>query len=308
MARRTSGGRVVIIDIPHIGAQKGDCLDPTPELPDIFELGKITNVPFRLRLWRPSLASLARHRNPLFLAPGVTMCIIRDDILHCVWLGSGQAYVLKVLNILLECNAWNITITPSLMRDELSVERLRQELFAFYRAHKTAKSTRAQGLTLKMLQSPQPFKGAETKHLVAFVVHSLTTHQHELRHHPQVPLLLSAGNAMLRFIRLTDTAGPYPADPVNRDICISGIAFIVHSLRGGVRFIPKHHQTMHMVRSVWTAGNPTRHANWLDESLNKMLASVSRRAHFSVFELRVLSFWGVMKRTRELERSGRITA
>ena len=60
--------------------------------------------------------------------------------------------------------------------------------------------------------------------------------------------------------------------------------------------------------SSWRSGNPTRHANFIDEGLNRTLAAVAKRAHANVWEARVLAFWGVVKRTREVTRTGRIVA
>jgi len=101
-------------------------------------------------------------------------------------------------------------MAPSKIRDELSVERLRFEMFRWYEAHTDKKATQVQYLTLGMLHHPQPFKGAETKHLTPFVVDALLAHRAAagLEANPTFGLLLKAGYALVRYSALTDSAGP----------------------------------------------------------------------------------------------------
>jgi len=52
LGRKKYGGRVLLVVLPDLPLEVGDRLDPTPELPDIFGLHRVTVFPFRLRFWR----------------------------------------------------------------------------------------------------------------------------------------------------------------------------------------------------------------------------------------------------------------
>ena len=163
------------------------------------------------------------------------------DPLHCLWLGIAQAWVLFAFNFLLEHNAWELPMPASRFRNELSLERLRHELFTYYRARAVARETRVQGLTLPMLRARQPFKGAETKRIVPFAVEALLAHRHAIPVNVghTVALLLSSGQALQRYVLITDTAGPYPSDEIKGEIRLAGTVHIVHALKAGVSFVPK---------------------------------------------------------------------
>ena len=199
---------------------------------------------------------------------------------------------------------------PGRLRDEVSIERLKHDLFQYYKTTDMEKKTRVQGLTLLMLRSPQPFKGAETKHMIAFALQALTLASQRvagLRNIANFVPLVRAGQCLVHFSHLCDRSEAYPSDDIKREMILAGVGHCVWALRGGVPFQPKHHQALHLFHSVWRMGNPTRHANFVDEGLNRILASVAGRAHALVWEARILSFWSVIKRTREIRRAGRIT-
>ena len=52
---------------------------------------------------------------------------------------------------------------------------------------------------------------------------------------------------------------------------------------------PKRHLAMHCVKLVGVLGNPRYYANWLDESLNKVLRSTCRNVSQATFDMTVLS-------------------
>ena len=146
------------------------------------------------------MQTLTLHRNPLFRIPGFDLQRLVPDSLHCLYLGVVQAWAVASLWFLINEDVWGYN-DPA-----LSVGRIRAELFLWYRRQRRPGLTKLQNLTLKMMgtyaaQARQPFKGAETKHLVNFVV--MLLNRHRLR--GGAPLL-AAGVAMQPFIYLMTPA------------------------------------------------------------------------------------------------------
>ena len=54
---------------------------------------------------------------------------------------------------------------------------------------------------------------------------------------------------------------------------------------------PKLHLLMHLCDRAPFQGNPAFYATWADETLNKVLASLGRQAHRSVWECRILCYF-----------------
>ena len=256
---------------------------------------------------------MATRRNPLMSAPGVSIETWVIDMLHCVWLGVAQVWLVFAMWLLIDGNGWEINGLPrGGLRDELSMERMREELCIYYRKRSTLKETQVQDLSLHTLgklnkHATQPFKGSEAKHLVGFVVESLTKHQGSIqRERHVVESCLLAGQSLELFTTLTDKAPMYPDPVAAAKIKAAGVLHIVYAKASGVKILPKHHQLLHLVHSQSNMGNPRRHANWIDESLNKTLSAIAGKAHSSVWEARILCFWDIHKKTKEVERCGRV--
>ena len=47
---------------------------------------------------------------------------------------------------------------------------------------------------------------------------------------------------------------------------------------------PKRHAMAHLLKDMASMGNPTRYANWLDESYNRMLKNCCRTVSQATFE------------------------
>ena len=54
---------------------------------------------------------------------------------------------------------------------------------------------------------------------------------------------------------------------------------------------PKLQLLMHMCDRCVSQGNPAYYATWADETLNKILGSLGRAAHRSVWECRILTYF-----------------
>jgi len=304
-------GRVIIANIDRFALLRGDVLVPSPDLADTFALESITVYPTRIMFWRGKAATFATRRNPLMSVIGITLKTFCIDVLHCVWLGVAQVWLVFALWLLIQGNPFSFALPGGGLRNELSMERLRDELIQYYKRRAVAKETQVQDFRIGALGTPndharQPFKGAEAKHLVGFVVDALERHREHIdgdRH--TIYCCLVAGQQLRMFIKLTDGAPDYPDTATSFKITAAGVSHIVHAKAAGVDMIPKHHQFLHLLFSQDALGNPRRHANWVDESLNKNLAAIAGKAHSQVWEARILCVWGIHKTTKELERCGR---
>ena len=268
----------------------GDRLGTSNLLHDIFDFDMLRQFPTRVLFWRASNNSIALHRNPLLEIPGWGILSICIDVLHCLYLGVAQGWVVASLWHLLRLNMWRLN------RFDLTLARIKSQLFSYYKRRR-GQVTPVQAVTLKMLGTSakparQPFKGAETKGLIDFIVDLLTTHA-------PISELLVAGRHLQRLIHLLDTSPIVPSFEVCSEMRRSGVQFLLHGLRGGMRPVPKMHQLLHFLhRHLRMHGNPTYNANWLDESINKDLAGIAAAAYTSVWAKRIFVCWKQMRDSR----------
>ena len=114
-----------------------------------------------------------------------------------------------------------------------------------------------QWVTLKMLGSraapaAQPFKGAEAKHLVPFVIELLAMFRP-----PGSAELLTAGVALARLINLLDKSPLNMTAEQMRATRESGVRFLREGIRGGMSAIAKVHQMLHVLHDALSLhGNP----------------------------------------------------
>ena len=102
---------------------------------------------------------------------------------------------------------------------------------------------------------------------------------------------MQAGISLSRFVHICDKS-PY----VLPDATVASLfgvleQFCEYGALAGLPTKPKRHLLMHLVERSHYHGNPASYAVWMDESLNRTLANISRSAHRSVWELRVLSHY-----------------
>ena len=84
-----SKGRALTRDLPALGLLLGDRVEPSPDLPDVGALERIS-TPAWVLFWRPDDQTLANHRNPLLAATGVRIRSLALDTLHTLHLGGVQ--------------------------------------------------------------------------------------------------------------------------------------------------------------------------------------------------------------------------
>ena len=77
--KQGSHGRALQRDFPALGLLAGDRVEPSPQLPNVALLEEVV-TPAEVVFWRPSMETMARHRNPLLdLTIGITTRIICGD-------------------------------------------------------------------------------------------------------------------------------------------------------------------------------------------------------------------------------------
>ena len=130
--RHGHAGRCIRRAYPEFGLEVGDRLEPSVENPDILEFDDWVDFPRHALFWRPSRESMARHRNPLFSVRGVTHKSITVDILHAVYLGVAQVWILGAFWKIMDDNAFHVVCTDRGTRDVLSAARIRIEIMEWY--------------------------------------------------------------------------------------------------------------------------------------------------------------------------------
>jgi hypothetical protein len=227
------------------------------------------------------------------------------DILHAIYLGPAQDFIGAALWALISADVWGVGAQNE-AKCQVAVLRIRHELWAHYKKNKGTQ-TQLEDLTLSMLGSrAKPAfkaKGAETKGALPFAVELLRRHQCSLG--TQGKVLLGCGEALLAYIEHLAQA-PRVVDRAQLQGMFSSISrFFRLWIEAGLPRKPKLHLMAHIVERTSYSGNPSMHAAFLDESLNKVLASIGRVAKRNFWEIRVFShFEGaedfrVEKRTRK---------
>ena len=62
--------------------------------------------------WRVARESIATHRNPLFGIPGFTVDRLLPDLLHVVYLGVAQNWVVASMWALFKADVWRTGSQP----------------------------------------------------------------------------------------------------------------------------------------------------------------------------------------------------
>ena len=284
-------GRCLRSSLPLLGLEQGDRLEPSPEIPDIGQgFDNLTTLPVLATFWRTSAETLVRHRCPLLSAPGVTLLMFMIDLLHTFYLGVCLRYVARVLWSLISANAWNHAGTADEV-EAMSVMNIRAELMNYYHQmrQRGRHLTEVQNLTVSMLGSRhlQNFiktKAAETKGLVPFCIQLVLEKGDKI---PNIATALhGAGEALQRYIELLDAYPKQPDEEQCQLLFEVGMSHLRLAEEAGVAETPKHHLFTHMLRQTKRNGNPKTYSTFLDESLNRVLAAVSKGAYAAVWELR----------------------
>ena len=180
-------GRALQLDVPSAGLARGDRLEPWHGLADVSKFDDLT-PPVRVRVWRSSAETWARHRTPLFnAATGVSVgrCL-QVDWLHTLSLGVFQEFLAFLFaHMMYVDNVWRVAGPPETIL-RVSVKRLEAELFSWYATEERAGRihTRVQCLAAGMFGSRAAPKcklhGAETNGVLTFSLALLNKYADQL--------------------------------------------------------------------------------------------------------------------------------
>ena len=249
-----SHGRALRRDVYCVHTQllAGDRLKPSRHLDDIFRFGIDRVFPLVATFWRVARESIATHRNPLFGIPGFTVDRLLPDLLHVVYLGVAQNWVVASMWALFRADVWRTGSQP------INILRLRAELAQYYRRRRNDTITPVQMITEEMMGTSanparQPFKGAETTGLIDYCIGALQRY---------MPAgggreLLLAGLHLRRFVFLVDSSPLNPPEEVKTQMRRSTVKFLRLATLGGMRHVAKCHQLLHVVHQcLQEHGNP----------------------------------------------------
>ena len=193
--------------IEHLGLQKFDRLEPCDSVPDVGAFfDALVVFPTVVLFWRASLETITKHRNPLTRVPGHGYATYAFDALHTLLLGVVQNWCMFVFWSCINGDVWNVGRADDGKQKELSVLRLRAELWEWYQNSDVGLATRLQQLTPKMLGTNKKkrlkTKAAETKSLIGFTTHLCLAHATALG--PRAKKMQQASEQLQQHYRIMD--------------------------------------------------------------------------------------------------------
>jgi hypothetical protein len=175
-----SRGRCLLVDLPELGLQKDDRLEPSLAIPFPSQFDLHDRWPVVAVIWRTSAEKWAKHRNPLLdSALGITLDVICVDNLHTMALGIYKNFVTFALWACIKHDVYEVgAMYSDAEKDEIGSLRMAAELHQFYiqfkRAHGGSALSEIGDFCLKTLGSRASpslhAKAAETEGLLSFCV------------------------------------------------------------------------------------------------------------------------------------------
>ena len=274
--RRKAGsfGRTLIRDIPEAHLLQGDRLEAGPTIPDVADFDRLSTFPCRVSFWRPSMSYMLHFRSPLWdnglgLNPVDTPAL---DLLHTLYLGPMQQWVLACIWCLLDSNVLSLNAPTEYEGKLLTLASLKVYLDTWYNnydhTHRNKPCTRLQKLTAKMVGSGKAhrtcsFKAMETYVFMRFLVDFLPTYVDATG----CAVLFAAGQALAHFM---DTLKEAPA-VITPTMCTKLLdiwkrfMILIEPLE---IYTPKAHLMYHLILRSVRQGNPVLYQTFTDEGLN----------------------------------------
>jgi len=291
--KRGNRGRCLRNDLEFLRLQKGDRLEPSPECADIGQgFDSINSFPITLTFWRMSAQTWVLHRNPLFSVTSLGIRLFMVDSLHTINLGLLHRWLWRCLWHLVDHNAWRVPSEGD--------QRLQQSMHMFRSSMFSWLSRRSQQMGSLDLTPPEDFthyhlgsrkqalmktKGAATQAIVMYTCDALLP---TLLHIPLAEHLLGSGKAILEYLAVAKAyKGSQPDEATCQRLVDLGLTHLRLAKAAGVPFSPKHHLFLHLLFQTLRAGSPADFNTFMDESLNRMMSSVSKAAYHSVWEMRI---------------------
>ena len=257
-------GRRLDRDLPELNLLRGDRLEPCPFLTNVGNYAQL-RLPARVMFWRVKNQTIATRRNPIF-SPTTHLSIthLAIDPLHTLHLGVYKAFVARALWCLVQNDVWKVGVPTQEERYILCIQRLRSELFAWYKERKRLSPQdplyELQELKQSMMGTPeQPelaTKAAETGTLIEFCAYALQVHQAAIRREEIAPLI-QVGRALVAGRELMRTRPRVlNADDCQTLVDTAKVAFTRREA-AGIPWTPKWHMFLHMCHQARTKGEAT---------------------------------------------------
>ena len=228
-------------DFEGLGLKAGDRIEPSPWHHDIGDL----SMPMKLTCWRVNSETMTRHRNPLFgeLA-GMSIDNLGIDVMHTCSMGVYQCYLAELVWDLFDENCYSLD-GPRIARTTLSIARMKEELWSFYRDEQSRgiQHTRVQQLLLTLFGTSTDRKcslhAAETNGVFAFSIRLLELHGECLG--PERHVHEEASAALRRIHKAMQDYPRKMPDNVIGDFCNDVKRHIRAYIALGGSLKPKHH-------------------------------------------------------------------
>ena len=260
------------------GLQKGDRLEPTAKLLDVYDY-ETMQIPFLVCFWRiPPVTELTvHHRHPLVSRQlGTSLWNFSNDTLHGLHLGVFPAWSTRALHLLFDCDIYETR--ASRLADHMKGNALMMmaELTSWYPEYEKGLSrqarggmTRIQGITPAQLGISDSgshghidFKGQENRHIQPFVLYLVRKHADRLREfHPHLnyEALETAGQTMVDMMEIMSNE---PRHMSEAGLTALERAVDQHMLAAsacGVHLLPKHHMVvsfLDFIKVLWYPQTP----------------------------------------------------
>jgi hypothetical protein len=294
-------GRVLSRDIDALGLVAGDRLEPTFALPDIMQFDHVTVFPTLVLFWRSPPHPAVHHRHPL-LDPELHIGLhsFALDALHDMHLGVFAEYCSRVASLCLLSDVWDTGYTR---KQELlmgGVKFMKAELWDWYRRYRPTLSesqrrgfTKVNTLKLAMLglsdRGAWSCKAAETRHLLPFFVYLAEKFSSRLRDSVNITALIRAGAALVEYTDVLARESRKVSSSAYTRLCTLCRQHNCDAVEAGIAMKPKHHLFVHLTDSIQAKGNPRYYSTYMDESMNKLAATIAASAHRHAFERRTFA-------------------
>ena len=290
---RTITYRVVMPD--GVILNKGDRLVPSSSLGNVHAMERaplpLTLVFWRGRYVRTVCQDPVLNRCPLFcteLGTSPATCLAIDN-LHTVNYGPMMRWTSAVIWRTIFSNPWGFQGGDE-VRIELSVRRLKADLFQWYDDAQIPLERRMGDLTVKMIGSRMDCgfdladvhpgcmmtsKAAETAVLMEWA-------QSLLRKYTDVPWredLATAGEAISQWMAICRSCPLLVPHKRQQELRECAVRHVLCAQRAKLSLVPKHHMFIHSSVCLSPMGNPRFFATFLDESLNMLLRTLAAKAH-----------------------------
>lgn len=294
-------GRVLTVGIEELGLQQGDRLEPSGDLPDVFDFDTLP-LPALVLFWQIPAAPVVHRRHPL-LNPelGIGLHTFSIDVLHTLHLGVFQEWNARAMWSLLECDVFQIghAIMHVRIKESLgAVEARLKEWYFIY--ERTLSEEEARGMTRVRHLKPSmigsaakprmKLKAAETRHFVPFLLQLVKEYAARLAEcGVVVGALIGAGQSLIDYTAILNEQPRQVSPDAYNDLLRLCREHNEYARRAGVAPKPKHHLFRHLTERVQEHGNPRFYSTYHDESLNRQLARVAASCHRMTFERRLFS-------------------